>query len=297
MKRSDMPPQGELTPPSHFTLDYIDPPEPLAQLVTTFYHFRCDDAVIRDIQPAAVGHLSLFPSGKGAMSLPDGGSDPSHRINLLTPFAQAMPFEMAGPFHAVGAALTPLGWAGLTGMNAGEHANRLYDGARVLDDASVAGLLAACDAYRDGQADAQALVNALSAAIAANLKLPPRRYLELIGTTVQWLSGSDAPEIDALYEASAFSRRQTQRLVERFFGLSPVALRRKYRALRAAAAFARPDLTDEQADAMIDLFYDQPHMIHEIRHFAGRTPARLSGDDKPYVRELIDGKNLRELGG
>ena len=296
MKRQDMPPQGELTPPSRFTLEYVDPAPELAQLVTTFYHFQCDDREIRDIQPAAIGHLALFPLGKGAMSRPDGGSDPSHEVNLLTPFAQAMPFVMKGPFHAVGAALTPLGWAGLTGLHAGEHANRLYDATDYLPQDAVQAGKDACAAYRAGEADGPALIALLGGLIAANLALPAERYMRLIGVTAQWLAASDAPEIEDLYAASPYSRRQTQRLVERFFGSSPVALRRKYRALRAAALFARPDLTDAQADAVIGAFYDQPHMIHEIRYFAGRTPARLSSDDTPYLRELVDIKNLRELG-
>ncbi|MEP2551993.1 MAG: hypothetical protein ABJH26_11930, partial [Marinomonas sp.] len=44
----------ELTPQSFFNIDYIAPPARFSDYVTTFYHFRCDEAVIRDIQPASV---------------------------------------------------------------------------------------------------------------------------------------------------------------------------------------------------------------------------------------------------
>ena len=143
---------SRLTPEHRFTLDYLGAPAELADYVTTFYHFRCDDAEIRDIQPAAVGHLTLFPFGQGAMTLPDGGTDPSHEVNLLTPFAQAANFAMTGPFHAIGAALSPLGWAALTGLCAKTHANRLYDASDWLSFDLVERARSLCARYRDIEA-------------------------------------------------------------------------------------------------------------------------------------------------
>ena len=286
---------GDLTPPNRFEIDYVAPEGPLAELVTTFYHFRCDDPLVRDIQPAAVGHLSLFPRGKGRMSRPDGGHDPSHEVNLLTPFAKAVQFEVDGPFHAVGAALSPLGWAALTGMNAQEHANRLYDAADWLDPSIAERGKDLCAGYRDGSVTAADCCAALGEMIAGHARLPRPRHLELMATVGQWLASDMLPDVEDLYAASKFSRRQTQRLVQQYFGVSPVALRRKYRALRAAAALSRPDLPPEEEAAIAEAFYDQPHMIHELREFVGRTPARLGDGESPYLAELIHGKNLREL--
>lgn len=287
---------GELTPPSRFEIDYIAPEGDAAGFVTTFYHFRCDDPLIRDIQPAAIGHLSLFPFGKGRMSLPDGGYDQSHEVNLLTPLACALHIEVEGPFHAIGAALSPLGWAALTGLHAHEHGNRLYDATDWLTPAIAERGRQLCQGYRDGTCHAGEIAKELSSLIVAHARLPRAPHLQLIETVGRWLSQSLLPDVEDLYAASSFSRRQTQRLVQQYFGVSPVALRRKYRALRAAATFSAPDLAKEQAMMIEDTFYDQPHMIHEIREFVGRTPARLTDNHSPYLRELIDGKNLRELG-
>lgn len=294
MKR-DNPSNGELTPPSRFEIDYIAPAEGVAPFVTTFYHFRCDDPLIRDIQPAAIGHLSLFPRGNGRLSRPDGGYDTSHEVNLLTPLACALHIEVEGPFHAVGAALSPLGWAALTGLHAQEHANRLYKAADWLPTEIDERGRDLCEGYRAGDLSASQMVQQLSASIVAHAEMPRAPHLELMATVGRWLSQNLLPDVDDLYAASGFSRRQTQRLVQQYFGVSPVALRRKYRALRAAAAFSKPDLAPEEAAMIEDTFYDQPHMIHEIREFVGRTPARLADDHSPYLRELIDGKNLREL--
>ena len=286
---------GDLTPPNRFDIDYVEPEGELARLVTTFYHFRCDDPLVRDIQPAAVGHVSLFPYGEGRMSRPDGGIDPSHEVNLLTPFARAVPFEVDGPFHALGAALTPLGWTAITGLDASEHANRLYDAADWLPAAFAEEGAKLCATYRAGEAGPNEIFAALGGLIAAHAKLPKPGHLQLMATVGKWLASDLMPEMDALYAASAFSRRQTQRLVQQYFGSSPVALRRKYRALRAAAALSQPHLSVEEEAAVVDTFYDQSHMIREIREFVGRTPKRLADPDAPYLKELIDGKNLREL--
>ncbi len=37
-------------------------------------------------------------------------------------------------------------------------------------------------------------------------------------------------------------------------------------------------------------------MIREIRLFAGRTPARLSDTSSPYLTEMLNKKNLRQVG-
>ncbi|APE27471.1 helix-turn-helix domain-containing protein [Aurantiacibacter gangjinensis] len=286
---------GELTAPHRFTIDYFAPEGPVANFVTTFYHFRCDDPLVRDMQPAAVGHLTLFPYGEGKMSLPDGGSDPSCEVNLLTPFACAAPFEVKGPFHAVGAALSPLGWAALTGMYACEHANRLYRASDYLPAEIAEQGARLCEAYRQDQGRVQEYFDALGALILKHAKIPRPRHVELMQAVGTWLGSSLLPDVDELYAASSFSRRQTQRLVQQYFGLSPVALRRKYRALRAAAMLSQPEMAPEDEAALAEAFYDQPHMIREIREFVGRTPARIGDPDSPYLNEMVGGKNLREL--
>ncbi len=94
---------------------------------------------------------------------------------------------------------------------------------------------------------------------------------------------------------AGYSARQVQRLVERYFGLTPRALARKYRALRAAALLSAPQLSVEDEAEIGAAFFDQPHMIREIAHFVGRTPARLTDQTTPYLAEMIDARNLREL--
>jgi AraC-like DNA-binding protein len=55
--------------------------------------------------------------------------------------------------------------------------------------------------------------------------------------------------------------------------MPPKMLARKYRALRAARALHSSG-EDERA-VIVSAFYDQSHMIREIKHFAGQTPGQI----------------------
>ena len=70
---------------------------------------------------------------------------------------------------------------------------------------------------------------------------------------------------------------------------------RKYRALRAATLLCDPDATSEMRARVESLFYDQPHMIREIRQFAGRTPGTLDGDDTKILRIWLSKDNYRDI--
>jgi AraC-like DNA-binding protein len=285
------------TPAALIAVDYIEPPAALAPFVTTLYHFRCDEPVIRDIQPAAVGQLCLFPHGTGEMLFAEGHRDPNHAVGLLTPLSRAAPIVVDGPFHAFGAALTPLGWAALTGLHAGEWRDRLLPAGNVLGpeiDALGQELLTA---YREGRMSGRDCALAVGGFIGDNLRPVNPRHLALVAATGQWLAAAFNPDVAALTGTAGYSARQVQRLVERYFGLTPRALARKYRALRAAALLSAPQLSMEDEAAIAEAFFDQSHMIREIVHFVGRTPARLGDASTPYLAEMIDARNLRELGG
>jgi AraC-like DNA-binding protein len=286
-----------LTASALIAVDYIAPPEAIAPFVTTLYHFRCDEPVIRDIQPAAIGNLCLFPYGTGEMHFAGGRRDPNHPVGLLTPLSRAAPIEVEGPFHVFGAALTPVGWAALTGLHAGRHRDRLLPAGSVLGpeiDALGERLIAA---YRAGAMSGRDCALEIGAFIGGAVRPINPRHLELIVATGRWLGAAFNPEVGDLAGAAGYSARQVQRLVERYFGLPPRALARKYRALRAAALLSAPHITMEDEADIAEAFFDQPHMIREIAHFVGRTPARLGDQSTPYLAEMIDARNLRELNG
>ncbi len=286
----------ELTASSLITVDYIAPPASISDYVTTLYHFRCDEPIIRDIQPASVGHLSLFPHGKGEMHFREGHRDPNPEIAIMTPLSTATPIVVNGPFHSIGAALTPLGWAALTGLHAGEHRDRLREARDIVGEDIVPVGERLIRAYRDGTSSGRDCALGLGEYIGSKVRPINSRHAELIRTVNTWLGSSLNPDLSDLMACAAYSHRQVQRLVERYFGLPPHALARKYRALRAAALLSFPQLTPEFEAELGEAFSDQSHMIKEINRFAGRTPKRLTDDATPFLSEMIDPKNFRELG-
>lgn len=287
-------PSDSLTSPALMSLEYIAPPQGLEGFVTTFYHFRCDECEIRDVQPAAVGHVIVFLAGKGSVRFASGRTDPSHRISLLTPCNAAASIDVEGPFHCVGAVLSPLGWASLTGLHAGEWSDRLLAARDILGGAIDPLGERIIEDYREG-ADPAELCRRLGAFLLARLKPINTRHAALMQAVAGWLGSGFDPPLDNLFAASAYSPRQTQRLVERYFGLPPRELRRKYRALRVVAVLGQPDVPVETIAALTDHFYDQSHMIREIRHFVGRTPKQLSGGEDTILSAATGIRNYREV--
>ncbi|MGB3711389.1 MAG: helix-turn-helix domain-containing protein [Erythrobacter sp.] len=287
----------ELTAPSLFRIDYIAPPAAISDYVTTLYHFRCDEPWIRDVQPASIGHLVLFPHGKGRMCFPEGRFDKNPQVALMTPLSSAALIEVEGPFHAIGAALSPLGWAALTGLHAGEYSDRLCEAGEVLG-AEVEELGSRLnERYRSGAATGEECAREIGAYVARRARPVNPRHAAFIKVVNNWLGASLNPDFSDLVEQAAYSERQIQRLTERYFGLPPQALARKYRALRSAALLSFPQLTPEYEAELGEAFFDQSHMIREIARFVGRTPARLGDAESPFLAEMISPTNLRELGG
>ena len=79
------------TAPESIRLDYLAPPADLQPYITTFYLFRCDEPLIRDVQPAAVGHLQIYLRGSGRMHYPHGRTDRSFPETIQGPTTIAAP--------------------------------------------------------------------------------------------------------------------------------------------------------------------------------------------------------------
>lgn len=275
-------------------MELFAPPASAAPFVTTFFRMRCDERSIRDVQPSSIGLVAIMARGSGRIRFLDGRTEPSQPLLLLSPTSAATTIEVAGPWDVFGAMLSPVGWAGLTGLCAATHGNRLLSAADVFPPL----LVETCERIRCefDHLDNQQMTDTLAAAICASARRLPKGHAQLIATVAEWLAQSLSPELGDLYARSAYSARQVQRLTERYFGLPPRTLARKYRALRAAVLLSRPAATPDDIAAIQDHFYDQPHMIREMRLFAGRTPARIADPDTPYLSAFLDLRDFREGG-
>ncbi|WP_379553103.1 helix-turn-helix domain-containing protein [Qipengyuania sp. DGS5-3] len=280
---------------SPYYLRYYDPPEHLQRYILVLFHFYSTKKDVSDRNPGAHPQLILCPQGTGGMRFPDGRYDRLGRVNLAGGMSTAIPFDVNGPWHTIGATLSPLGWAALTGVPLRDHMDRFFDPEELLGPEITSFADDVNERYLSGELSGEATGYALCDWIAERLKPIKPEHEALIEQTLDWLGKSLNPPLAGLYERMSYSRRQTERLVERYFGSPPAALARKYRAIRAAALLAQPKLSDRTQAIIAAAFHDRPHMVHEISRYCAHTPTRLGGDEDPILVTLLQMKNFQRL--
>lgn len=281
--------------PPPFHLDYYDPPAGLSRHVLTTFSFLNPELDIQDRHPGALGQLVLFPSGEGKVQFDDRYDSIRPRFYAFSGFSSAKPFWIRGPWRAIGASLSPLGWAALTKKPANDYFDRFIPAEELLGEDVIEFGTDLNRRLLTGETGGARACEELTDWIARRLSKVVPSHEKLIEVTIGWLGKSLNPQVSELFDRLGYSRRQGERLVERYFGLPPAALARKYRAIRAAALLSNKDLSDEAEAEIASAFYDQPHMIREIRQFCGYTPTRLGGPADPLFQTLLQMKNLDRL--
>ncbi len=281
--------------PDKFEVVQFAPPAELAPFVTQIYFFQSEELHIHDRQPAALGHLIFLLRGQGELRFHDGHTDDILPATLFGPGTASAEFTFAGPVSDLGFALSPLGFVALTGKPASAYADRAIASAEifgpeieVLTQRFRGGLI-------DGNMRLTQMIEEISTFLLNRARRIPLQHIALIQAVTDWLSRDLDPDVDELYATLPVSRSTAVRVISRYFGSAPKPLMRKYRALRAASILVDPGCTSELRDKVESLFYDQPHMIREIRHFAGRTPGALDGDDSMILRMWLSKENYRDL--
>jgi AraC-like DNA-binding protein len=281
--------------PDKIQIAHFAPPAELAPFVTQLYLFQCDEDYIRDVQPAALGHLIFLLRGEGSLMFHDGHVDPAHSASLFGPCSAAAEYSFTGPLYDFGVALSPLGFVALTGKSARNYADRMV-AANELFGPEI-DILAAhfADGLARGNMRVAQMVAEISTFLLSRLKPVSPSHVQLVQTVLQWISSNLDPDVEDLYGQLSMSRSTAVRLITRYFGSAPKPLMRKYRAVRAASILCDPACTPELRQRVEASFYDQPHMIREIRHFTGKTPGTLDGDDCKILRIWLSKDNYRDV--
>lgn len=286
--------------PDFVSPDKIDvaqfiPAAALAPYVTQIYFFRCEEKTTRDRQSAALGHLMFFLRGSGIVTFDGGETVRVSGAMLYGPGLASAEFELNGPVHILGFALTPLGFAALTSKPANQFADRTVPASQLFGSEIEQLSASLSNGHIGGGTRIAALIEQASAFLLSRVRPVSPAHSMMIKTVVNWLSSDLDPDVDNLYQQLGMSRSTAARLITRYFGCAPKALMRKYRALRAATILIDPNCTPELRTKVESLFYDQPHMIREIRQFAGRTPGALDGDDSRILRMWLSRDNYRDI--
>jgi AraC-like DNA-binding protein len=255
---------------SNLTVEYRQPSLELAEHVSFFYQVRQDDREFSAVDRADFAQFRFIIEGdSGKTEFVDGTVQAMPAIYVQGPTTGSSRLFGGGRIDVIGAGLMPAGWAALVPMDASAAANRLFDAVDLLGPAVLqarARFLTAPDF------DARvAIFEDLLTSLMAQTDPDFYRFVHQVNA---WLSGSVVPQLADLLDQTGLSLSQVERRCKRYFGSPPKLLARKYRALRTAIAMTHkdPDLDTILAEG----FYDQSHLIREMKHFTGMTPATFA---------------------
>ena len=282
-----------------YSFEFVEAPADLRPYCNSLYIFRAAAPGFEDWLPAYSGQLAVVPSGRADMVFDKGRVGHTSEVTLMGPLLKARQFRINGPMLMLGVSLNFRGWAALTQLPVNENHDDFLPPETGFASELIERLAAIPEALRSGAMDEREGLDAMACVVRDGLGELSVRHVQVIDTTLEWLSSSFKPEIEVLQDKLPYSERQVQRLVTRFFGQPPVRLIRRYRAVRAATLLSLPELPVELEAEIRDAFYDQAHMIKEIRAFTGRTPRRLEkGADTP-VKDMLgpDGYSSVDLFG
>lgn len=253
--------------PASVELQYIQPDPDLADYVSVFYDARIDRPVIREQERATRAQFRFTLLGEGEYTFADGTRCTIDRAGIVGPTSGPTSVEARGPARVCGFGLQPLGWVTLMGPGSAGMTDRAVDAAALLGD-WVGDVWA--KAAQSDSAGAFAVMQEFAREL---LHGADPGALWFIRQCDAWLSNSANPAVPDLVASTGMSARSVERLARRYYGHTPKMLARKYRALRVAAAVARGERADDLA--IDDAFYDQSHLIREMKQFAGYTPGQV----------------------
>jgi AraC-like DNA-binding protein len=269
-----------------FKLDIIAPPAEIAGWINTFYVIETEEARIEEIVPAYSAQLVVMLRGRLVIDRAGDAPLAAGAIACNAPQLGATPCVLEGPSLLLGASFTQLGWQAFANLPADKVHDRLLPAETIFSADEVARLEAMAADCTAGGMTVRDLCGAIGTLLAAPRHAPRSDHVAVVEAMMRWLGSGFDPALDDLYAMVDISPRQVQRLSRRFFGVPPAQVLKRFRAIRAAMVLANPALPDALRDEMLASFFDQAHLIHDIRRYTGRTPTQLRG--KTLSSGLLD---------
>ncbi|TPG21148.1 AraC family transcriptional regulator [Sphingomonas koreensis] len=270
-------------------LDYAVPDADLADYITLFYLFWADVPMFEDTERADHAQIRFRLNPQGAeYRFPDGTIQRAEGIHLIGPTTGAVRVRAEGPVRVFGAGITPAGWSALVGNDASAMINRVIDATELFG-----GRLTRVIPELAAAPDIATMVPIASKLLRELIRTSDGESLAFIRQVDGWLASSPSPQIDDLIVITGLSRRQVERKCNALYGTPPKLLARKYRALRAAVALLSENTSLD--DVIERGFYDQSHLIREIKQFTGLTPRQIKAD--PPVLARLTMAQRHALGG
>lgn len=251
------------------TLVYAAPAPSLSQFIAFFYEFQSLTNVFDDVDRADYGHIRFILKGRGGQyTFIDGHTQSMPEVHIVGPTTGCVRIRGEGGLHVFGIRLTPAGWGIIMPMAASAAVNRVYDASELF------GALFA-QTMKD-LAEAATMEDRLAAGNRLIERLNPYKNVAILDFTArvdQWLATSLSADINALVALAGISRRQVERNCNRYYGASPKLLARIHRASRITAKLANGEA--DVKDLVEHGYYDQSHLIRELKYFTGLTPTTI----------------------
>lgn len=260
------------------------PPPKLADAVNTFFIARVEAGATEEHMPAYSAQAMVFVSGAMVMRPGSATEERLEGVVCTAPLLSAAPITIEGPALVVGASLTPLGWQGLAKLPADTVNDRAVPAEEVFTPERLEALYEGSEQCRRSVISPDELREILAQAVGDRRHAIRPDHAAFVQKATRWLASDLNPRVDKLYAEAGVSVRTAQRLCRRFFGVAPAQLAKRYRAIRAAMLLANPHLPQAMQEAIRDAYFDQAHLIRDIRRYTGRTPTRLADGES-----LIDG--------
>lgn len=269
-----------------FRLEYFAPDADIADYISTFYIARLNLAEFDEFERADRPQIRFMSHPNGQYIFGNGATFSAPRVAIIGPTSSTVRAVQYGATLVMGFGLQPAGWAALMG----DDADKLTD--KVLDACDNFGpwinqLAASIEAEPDDAVRVAMGHNVVRRMISHAGRAP----MWFIRTVDAWLTSTPSPKVSDLVAQAKMSLRSVERMTKIYYGLPPSMLARKYRAVRAASLLARGE-TLESGD-MADAFYDQSHLIREIKHFAGATPRQLRKTSAYMLATTLGRKSLQ----
>lgn len=264
----------------------IAPAAEAAALVHTFYIIETDEGRVEEAIPAYSAQLLVMVRGRVRFTFADGTTGDSATVFINTPQMTSARAVLEGPVLQIGASLTHTAWQKLANLPADEVHDRLLPADAVLTPEQIAALEAAAAACRAGEIAPEDMCAALAGVIAAGPHTLKPDHVAVVEEIGRWLASSFDPALADLYARLGISPRQVQRICRRFFGVAPAQVAKRFRALRAAMLLAQPGISKDVHDQLMATYFDQAHLIRDIRRYTGRTPSQFTR--QTLADELLD---------
>lgn len=267
---------------------YEAPGDRLAKLISSFYKLEFKGNHFSELERADRAQFRFQLHGNGEYHFGNGDVAPTYPVTVIGPTTAPVRAKATGPLTIFGWGMTPAGWAALMGEEATPYVDRAFDARQIFGDwiMEVRDRLIASADFAD-----QIELGCLAAEDIFRFKTSAP--FEFTSKVDSWLSEPGAPDVELLVKSTGLSLRQLERMTKRYYGMPPKKLARKYRALRAAQALAHGDSLDDAGLGLV--FYDQSHLIREVKQFTGLTPGQLRMGKSELTQATMDGR--RSLGG